>query len=733
MMSIRIQYKTQRIGGCTLAPLSLLLCALYAPGAWADEDEARKEAELGAVTVRAAADAAATEGTASYASGATATATGLQLSSRETPQSVSVITRQLMDDAGLLSVSQTLESSAPGLSVSRSDSDRYQFSSRGFTVTNFQFDGLPSPINSLWNFGATDMDTAFYDRVEIVRGATGLLNGAGDPSATVNFVRKKPRADLGGHASLTLGRWNLRRAEADLSMAFDREGRVRGRVVALGSDSDSYVTNYGNRRQGLYAVVSADLAPGTRLLASLEYQKNTSPGLASGFPLFYADGSRTDFDRSVANNTRWSQFGTENTTATLDLSHRLPNRWLLRAAYSRNDGNYRMRYLYRGGAPSASTGLGMANSFIKYRGDRSRDNLHLTASGPVQLFGRQHELALGWNYTRDDIGMLRYGPLDSVPATDNFLDWRNDGVPEPRWSAISNGGDDSRMRQSGGYAVGRFSLADGWTAVAGARVSRWSMRQNYFGTRRDYSYRNEVTPYAGLLWDIDERHTAYASYTEIFTPQNYRDSKGDILDPVTGQALEIGLKGAWLQDRLQGSAALFQTRQDNLAQSTGQFIDGTVDQLAYRGVKGATVRGVDLAISGEPARRWRLGASYTHYTARSATGAPFNTTHPRSLFKLTAMHSFDGALQGLSLGGSLRWQSRIWQTVTDPQSRRVQVGQGSYAVLNLSARYRIDRTWTASVQLNNVLDRKYYSQIGFYNQGWWGEPRNLTVSLRADY
>ncbi len=740
MMSIRIQNPAPRQPQGARTPLSLLICALCAapaPAVWAaDEDRppARKgDTELGTVTVRAASDAGATEGTARYTSSATGTATGLQLSARETPQSVSVITRKLMDDAGQLTVSQTLEASAPGLSVSRSDSNRYQFSSRGFGVSNFQFDGLASPINSLWNFGATDMDTAFYDRVEIVRGATGLLNGSGDPSATVNFVRKQPLETAGGHASLTLGRWNLRRAEADLSLPLDREGRVRGRVVAVQSDSDSYVSHFGQRRQGLYAVVSAALTPATRLVTSLEYQKNTSPGMGAGFPLFYADGSRTDFDRSVSNNTRWSHFGTENTTATLDLTHRLDNRWLLRAAYSRNDGNYDMRYVYRGGAPDASTGLGMANSFIKYRGDRSRDSLHLTASGPVALFGRQHEIAVGWNHVRDDIDIRRYAPLGTPPATDNFLDWRNGSLAEPGWSDVSNGGDDSRMRQSGGYAVGRFSLADGWTAVAGARLSRWSTRQNYFGSLRDYRYSNEITPYAGLLWDIDARHTAYLSYTEIFTPQNYRDKQGSILDPVTGQAFELALKGSWLQDRLQGSAALFQTRQDNLAQDTGEFIDGTTDQKAYRGVKGAQVRGIDLELSGEPARGWRLGASYTHYTARSASGAAFNTTHPRSLVKLTAMRSFEGALQGLSLGGNLRWQSRIWQNVTNPLRQSVQVGQGSYLVVNLSAHYRIDPTWSASVQLNNVLDRQYYSQIGFYNQGWWGEPRNLTVSLKADF
>src|SRR5256885_5436054 len=111
-------------------------------------------------------------------------------------------------------------------------------------------------------------------RVEIVRGATGLLNGSGDPSARVNFVRKQPRETAGGHTSLTLGRWNLRRAEADLSLPLDREGRVHGRVVAVQSDSDSYVSHFGQRRQGLYAVVSAALTPATRLVTSLEYQRS---------------------------------------------------------------------------------------------------------------------------------------------------------------------------------------------------------------------------------------------------------------------------------------------------------------------------------------------------------------------------------------------------------------------------------------------------------------------------
>ena len=103
---------------------------------------------------------------------------------------MSIITREQIEDEGLEDTREILRR-APGVSLTRSDSNRYSFSSRGFTIRQFQFDGLLTPISNYWNFGATDMDAAIYDRVEVIRGATGLMTGAGEPSALVNFVRKR--------------------------------------------------------------------------------------------------------------------------------------------------------------------------------------------------------------------------------------------------------------------------------------------------------------------------------------------------------------------------------------------------------------------------------------------------------------------------------------------------------------------------------------------------------------
>ena len=164
-------------------------------------------AQLPDVTVSGAGIPGTTEGTHSYTTDAMNTATGLTLSPRETPQSVSVVTRQQIEDQGLRDTGAIL-ASAPGNSVSRSDSNRFAFSSRGFDIDNFQFDGLNSPILSLWNYGATDIDSAIYDRVEIVRGATGLMTGSGNPSAAVNFIRKKPLREFALSGSASAGSWN---------------------------------------------------------------------------------------------------------------------------------------------------------------------------------------------------------------------------------------------------------------------------------------------------------------------------------------------------------------------------------------------------------------------------------------------------------------------------------------------------------------------------------------------
>jgi outer membrane receptor for ferric coprogen and ferric-rhodotorulic acid len=674
------------------------------------------------------ADDSITEQTDAYKIDKMSTATGLKLTPRHTPQSVSVVTRQQIEDQNLLDTA-AIVSSAAGISASRSDSNRYAFSSRGFSIDNFQFDGLSSPILAQWNYGTTDLDSAIYDHVEIVRGATGLMTGSGNPSAAVNFIRKRPLQEFAASSSFAATRWNGYRGDLDISTPLDRDGNFRTRVVGAYSDGDSYVTDLDNRKRSLYGIIESDVGSTTLLKAGVEYQHNTSHGFGSGFPLFYSDGSRTDFGRSASNNAPWAFLDTESTTIFLDLTHRFGGDWKLRTAYSYNDGNYQMKQIYRGGYPNRDTGLGMTSSFSNYDGERYRNDIHLALDGTFSVLGFSHELALGWMQVDDHSNIRQYLQTGTRPAINSYFEWPNNTIAEPSWSSTLTPADDLRTKQNGGFVVGRFSLATPVYLIIGSRLSNWETDQTYFGAVRKYQHNDVFTPYAGLLYDFNDRYTAYASYTEIFQPQNTRNPDGSILDPITGQSFEAGLKGSHRDGKLNTAIALYRTRQDNLAEAiTGQEVTGMPGTQAYRAVSGATVEGFELEANGEIVPGWNLAVSYTHFVAKDANGDAINTNHPRTMFKLFSSYR----IQQLTVGGGIDWQSRIHQLASSPNGN-VDVSQGGYALVNLMARYMLTPKLSASLNLNNVFDKQYYSQIGFYSQGWWGTPRNATLSLQLKF
>ena len=248
--------------------------------------------ELAATTVSSMALGATTEGTGSYTTGSVNTATGLRLSARETPQSVSVVTRQQIEDQNLNDVAQVLEQT-PGVvvdSMGPAGSDANHIYVRGFEVGSIQVDGINRPDT----FGFRDdlSDMVSYDRVEVVRGATGLMSGTGDPGATVNLIRKKPTLETQRKLTLKAGSWDNYRTELDVSGKLTQSGNVRGRFVASNTDSQSYVDRQSLERQVAYGVLEWDITDSTMLTAGAEYQEMDNDGAGNhGFPMFNSDGS----------------------------------------------------------------------------------------------------------------------------------------------------------------------------------------------------------------------------------------------------------------------------------------------------------------------------------------------------------------------------------------------------------------------------------------------------------
>ncbi|WP_298233290.1 ferric-rhodotorulic acid/ferric-coprogen receptor FhuE [uncultured Azohydromonas sp.] len=715
-----------------LKPIGVGVLLALQGAAWAQADEA-PEASLPAVVAKEQAPRATTEGTRSYTTRQAGTATPLGLPLRDTPQSASVVTQQRIEDQALRTVLDVVDN-ATGVSARRFETNRVDFSSRGFQVRNLMIDGVPTTWDTTWSAGEAFGSLAPYDRVEIVRGATGLTSGTGDPSAAINLVRK--RADsrtFSGSAELGVGRWDQRRGMVDLSAPLNDSGSVRARVVGEYQRSDSWIDLKRDESKTLYATLSADLTPRTRLSVGLSRQdSDTDSPMWGGLPYWHADGSLADWPRSKTTAARWARWDSEHETLFADLEHRFGNGWKARASLNRGDRQGDTPLLYMYGAPDRVTGLGLNTWPGWYRNRTRQDDVGLNVSGPWRLAGRVHEAGFGYAYSKNRFNAdSRTAPFG---VAGDFNAW-DGSYPEPDWSPWAFYQKD-RTEQHAAYGVVRLNVADPLRVILGARVTNYEKT----GVDADGStlyrmkFARELTPYVGAIYDLNDTYSFYASHTGIFQPQRLRDINGRYLDPVVGKNTEAGIKGELLDGRLNAALAVFRIEQDKLGQATALDVPGgSPGEKAYVESQGATSKGFEIEVTGELQPGWSVSAGYTQFRVKDAAGADVNTIYPRKLLRLFTAYRLPGAWSALTLGGGVNWQSRTWTGATNPLGAPARIEQDAYALVNLMARYDINAQWTAQLNVSNLLDKKHYGLFDAFDQISYGEPRNVSLSLRYKF
>ncbi len=660
-----------------------------------------------------------TEGSGSYTPGTIATATRLVLTPRETPQSISVITRQEMNDFALNSIDDVIRHT-PGVSLVTYDSERTVYFSRGFAINNFQYDGIPMRRNSAYSAGNTLSDMAVYDRIEVLKGATGLLTGSGDPGATINLIRKKPTGQFQGQLSLSAGSWDSSRAMADLGGPLNQSGSLRGRVVAAYQDKGTELDHYRRRTPVFYGVLEADLTPDTLFTLGVDYQDNIPKGSTwGGIPLFNSQGDFNDTSRSYNPGARWSNWEQYTRTAFATLERYFANGWTAKLQLNHQINGYDAQLGSIGsGAPDPADGSGTSLWLGQYVGKTVSDAADVYASGPFQLFGREHELVLGASAAKRRWTNKAYWPGGYDGTVADFYGW-NGHVAEPDWDASSwKGENDETTRESGLYAALRLNPADALKFILGSRVANY--RDEYVKER------GVVVPYAGVIYDLDPRLSVYASYTTIFNPQSNKDESGRNLAPEEGKSYEIGLKGALDGGRLNATLAYFRVKQDNYAEESGGLTPS--GDTAYRAVQGVITRGVEATLSGELAPRWQVQAGYTHRVSR-LDGEKVSTEDPEDQFSLFTSYRFSGGLEKLTLGGGGRWQSKSWATVYNPVYGSVKHTLDARWLVDAMARWQFDQQLSLTLNINNLLDKKYYTMMSMYNTYSWGERRNAMLTL----
>lgn len=666
------------------------------------------------------------------------TATGLGLTLRETPQSVSIITEQRMRDQNINTVLETVKN-AVGVSSTELDNVRSSFKSRGFEVSNYQIDGVPIAWSLAGDSGETVADVAIYERVEFVRGATGLLTGAGDPSASINLVRKHANStDLTGYVNVSAGSWNKKQVTADVAGGLNSSGTIRGRIVGKYLNTDSYWDQYEERSDVLYGVLEADLSAATLFRVGASYQ-NRDPKAATwgALPAVFTDGTFTDWDVSKTTGTDWTRWETTNTNYFVNLNHAFSNGWQLVANYNRMEYEKDSKLLYFYGAIDKETGEGLNAQRYRAYGETQQDSFDIQLKGDYQLFNQQHEFVIGAISSKQDIATDSYTPIggdmsggyDRVDVG-NFYQWT--GLAEPEWEANPVRAEDVSIKQEGVYAATRLSVTDELKFIVGGRISSWDREGLWYGAVEDYGNNSVFVPYIGALYDLTEQHRLYASYTEIFKAQDRRDANNSLLDPVEGKSYEIGLKSTFLNDLLHTTVAVFQINQDNLAVVDPDFVPNAEQQTAYYGADGTESKGFELEVVGKPLEGWNISAGYSQFKAEDAYGAKVSTDSPRKQFKLFTTYQFVDLLPELTIGGGINWQSE-----TSAAGGGVQLTQPAYSLTNLMARYDIADNMNLQLNVANLFDKKYYNYMtawgDAYTQYRYGTPRNVAVSFNYSF
>ncbi|WP_454695830.1 TonB-dependent siderophore receptor [Achromobacter aegrifaciens] len=694
---------------------------------------------LAPVSVEGAQLDSVTEGTGSYSTaGPSATATGLDLTLRETPQSITVMTRQRMDDFNLQTVAQVLDQT-PGVYVERYG-DSIRFHARGGEINNFQIDGMRVSQMALASgaptaIGLSGDDTADMDRIEILKGSAGLLQGDGYPTATINMIRKRPTSELQAHMNLSAGSWNTYRGDIDVGGPLNDGGTVRGRLVASYKDGDSFRDRASNRNTLIYGIVDWDVAPSTLLSASLSYKTVENQGGAGwmGVRAYDAEGNPEEIRRRSYNPApAWSGYTQRVLTAASSLEHRISDDW--RARVSLNHQQARIPNWVNAQLATPT------NAYISRFTDQEDtvQNVGLQFSGDINLFGRKHELVFGYDFSKNTYDMERENPVDFSPSTlyssEHYYEHDSGaGFPRPaesewRWSR----GHHSKTIRRGYYLTGRINAADDLKLILGTRISDYDytyrepsiVRGMHYLDRNDQHESGVVTPYAGIVYDLSRDWSAYASYASVFQPVSVQNEQGQVLAPQKGTTYETGLKSEFLEGRLNFSAAYFWKRWENTYEATGGLTPTGND--AYRNVDGAMEHGYEVELTGELSPGWQVQAGYVMNNSSLN-----NSNAPQHQFKLATNYQFKNDLAGLALGAAARWQS---STVADSYAR---LEQPAYWVFDLMARYRFDRHWSASLNVNNVLDKKYYASVNGM-AGWgmfytWGAPRSAFLNLRYDF
>jgi outer membrane receptor for ferric coprogen and ferric-rhodotorulic acid len=382
------------------------------------------------------------------------------------------------------------------------------------------------------------------------------------------------------------------------------------------------------------------------------------------------------------------------------------------------------RLLYLDGTADPDTALGLVaypDMFDVHTHSILSDT---SVAGSFDLFGLTHQAVLGVSLADSRSHTFERDP----PAEESGFDApvfpyaSGNAIPQPSFGDRYIAADTHTLFNRV-YGAARLSLTQSLKLIAGFNAVDYTQTGINYGVSGD-KHEKKTSPYVGATWNVVPHLNLYASYSDIFQPQDYLDPALAPIGSAKGKSYEAGAKSEWFNGRLLGTLAVFKAEQDNFAQFAG-YAGPDLTLPYYDGIS-IRSKGFEVEVSGKVAESVTLHGGYTQLSMTDPSGADARTIVPRKTFKLLGTWDVPG-VAGLELGADARWQNGIYQFDAATGGTVV---QGAYSILGAEVTYKLGQRVELTLRGDNLNGEKFLTSL-YWNQAFYGEPRNYSASVRV--
>ncbi|HBC01545.1 MAG TPA: TonB-dependent siderophore receptor [Pseudomonas sp.] len=654
-----------------------------------------------------------------YRATRSASATRTDTAIHETPQSISVVPAQVVEDVGATRLEDALDYAG---GVERGNNFGGQglteFLVRGFSTQEFYRNGFAV------NRGYPNMpDASTLERIEVLRGPASMLYGRGDPGGTFNIVSKQPQAERRTVIGSQVNTDGLRRGTLDTTGALDESAAFTYRLNLVAEGSDSFRDHVESERYNIAPVLRWQLSDDTALILEGDYLHNRHPmdrGLTR-YPNQAGDLSR---DRFLGEESA-GKLTNQNATTQLRLEHQLDSQWMLRGGIQYLDGSLDGGAVENNGlaADGRTAGRNYSERWLNWNDLAVQANLE----GHFDAAGLAHTLLLGVEF--DDFNYDSQIDRSGGATSDFPIDLYDPvyGQPLPALTRTTTY-DDENLKSYAFFLQDQIALTERLTAQVGARLERFEQRyENKLTPAGSWDQaHNAVSPRFGLIYDLTEELAVYANTSRSFKPNRGADRSSQAFDPEKGIAHEVGIKYELPGHDLSVTAALFHITKENVL--TSDPVDSNYQIAAGE----ARSRGFDISVAGNITPQWRVIGGYAYVDAEvtesSSALMPAGTRQanvPRHSFNLLDTYEFaEGPLAGLGVGMGVKYVGE-----RKGSSSNSAFDMDAYTTVDLLAYYPLTERVRLNLNLNNLFDEEYEERAWGNIWAYPGAPRTLQAGI----